>query len=69
MALELMWLSRDTIAEKISLTRVIVRRHMNYLVKTGKIVGEMNYETEGRPCMLYKVWKKQMQTAELSGLK
>ena len=52
------WLSGDAIAEKIGLTSVTVRRYMNYLVETGKVIGEMNYETGGRPCMLYKIWKK-----------
>ncbi len=49
------WLSGDAIAEKIGLTSVTVRRYMNYLVETGKVVGEMNYETGGRPCMLYRI--------------
>lgn len=49
------WLTGDEIAEKISLTGVTVRRYMNYLTETGVVVGEMNYETGGRPCMLYKV--------------
>ena len=51
------WLTGDAIAEKIGLTSVTVRRYMNYLAETGKVVGEMNYETGGRPCMLYRVEK------------
>lgn len=49
------WMTGDSIAEEIGLTGVTVRRYMNYLAETGKVVGEMNYETGGRPCMLYKV--------------
>ena len=49
------WLTGDEIAEKVSLTSVTVRRYMNYLAESGKVVAEMNYETGGRPCMLYKI--------------
>ena len=49
------WLTGDEIAEKIGLTGVTVRRYMNYLAETGLVVGEMNYETGGRPCMLYRM--------------
>lgn len=49
------WMTGDAIAEKIGLTGVTVRRYMNYLAESGKVVGEMNYETGGRPCMLYKI--------------
>ena len=49
------WLTGDAIAEKVGLTGVTVRRYMNYLAESGKVIGEMNYETGGRPCMLYRV--------------
>ena len=49
------WFTGDEIAEKIGLTGVTVRRYMNYLAESGRVIGEMNYETGGRPCMLYKV--------------
>ena len=49
------WLAGDAIAEKIGLTGVTVRRYMNYLEESGKVIGEMNYETGGRPCMLYRI--------------
>lgn len=49
------WHTGDEIAEEIGLTVVTVRRYMNYLVQSGKVLGEMNYETGGRPCMLYKL--------------
>lgn len=48
------WLTGDEIAQKIGLTGVTVRRYMNYLAQSGKVIGEMNYETGGRPCMTYK---------------
>ena len=49
------WLTGDEIAEKTGLTSVTVRRYMNYLVESGKAQGEINYETGGRPCILYKI--------------
>lgn len=49
------WLTGEEIAEKTGITSVTVRRYMNYLVESGKVQGEINYGTGGRPCMLYKV--------------
>jgi response regulator of citrate/malate metabolism len=48
------WFTGDELAEKVGLTGVTVRRYMNYLAESGKIIGEMDYETGGRPCMRYK---------------
>ena len=45
------WFTGDDIAEKVGLTGVTVRRYMNYLAESGRVTGEMNYETGGRPCM------------------
>lgn len=47
----------DEIAEKVGLTGVTVRRYMNYLAESGRVIGEMNYETGGRPCMKYQLSK------------
>ena len=49
------WLTGDRIAVETGLTGVTVRRYMNYLVESGKVMGKMNYETGGRPCMIYKI--------------
>ena len=48
------WLTGDDIAQNIGLTGVTVRRYMNYLTKNGTVVSEINYETGGRPCMMYR---------------
>ena len=29
-------------------------KYMSYLEESGKVIGELNYETGGRPCMRYK---------------
>lgn len=49
------WLAGDDIAAEIGLTGVTVRRYMNYLAASGKVKGDMNYDTGGRPCMRYKI--------------
>lgn len=49
------WLTGDEISEKIGLTSVTVRRYMNYLAETGRVISEINYETGGRPRMQYKI--------------
>ncbi len=49
------WFTGDEIAENIGLTGVTVRRYMNYLAQSGRVISEMNYETGGRPCMRYKI--------------
>lgn len=51
------WLTGEQIAERVGLTGVTVRRYMNYLATAGMAVGEINYETGGRPCMIYKLCK------------
>lgn len=51
------WMTGDEIAKKISLTGVTVRRYLNCLAESGKVICEMNYETGGRPCMVYKIVK------------
>ena len=51
------WFTGDEIAEKTKLTGVTVRRYMTYLTEIGMVIGDLNYETGGRPCMLYKIAK------------
>lgn len=50
-------LTGEEIADKVGLSRVTVRRYMNFLLEKGKITGRMNYETGGRPSMIY-IWNK-----------
>lgn len=47
-------LTGEEIADHVGLSRVTVRRYMSYLIECGRISGRMNYETGGRPSMLYK---------------
>lgn len=48
-------ITSDYISEQTGLTAVTVRRYMSYLEENGKVIGELNYETGGRPCMYYRI--------------
>ena len=49
------WMTGEEIAEKTGLTTVTVRRYMTYLTETGIAESEMNYETGGRPSVVYRL--------------
>jgi len=49
------WISGDTIAEEVGLSSVTIRHYMNYLVNQKYVKETINYETGGRPSMLYKI--------------
>ncbi|MEE1315346.1 MAG: response regulator [Faecalimonas sp.] len=49
------FLPGETIAEKTGLTTVTVRKYMSYLEEQGIVKNQMNYETGGRPCVLYSL--------------
>ncbi len=48
------WVSGDQISEDVGLSSVTVRHYMGYLMEKGEVNGEINYETGGRPSMLYR---------------
>lgn len=43
----------ESIAERSGFSIVTVRRYLSYLVDQGEAVSLVNYDTGGRPCMLY----------------
>lgn len=49
------WQSGDMVSEKIGVSIVTVRHYMSYLVEQKIIQESINYETGGRPCMLYRL--------------
>lgn len=49
------WMTGEEIAEKTGLTTVTVRRYMTYLTEAGIAESEMNYETGGRPGVVYRI--------------
>lgn len=49
------FLSCDEIANAISLSRITVRRYLNYLLESGKITSRIDYSTGGRPSIRYRL--------------
>ncbi|MDO4489997.1 MAG: response regulator [Lachnospiraceae bacterium] len=45
----------DEIAKEIGLSRITIRRYVNYLMDTGLLVSEIDYGTGGRPSIRYKI--------------
>ena len=45
----------DDIASHVGLSVVTVRRYMNYLAEQHIVDSEMDYNTGGRPCIVYKL--------------
>ena len=48
------WQTVDMISESLGISVVTARTYLNYLVREKKIQEDINYNTGGRPCMLYK---------------
>mgnify|MGYP003292894318 CR=1 FL=1 len=48
------WVDGECVAEDVGLSSVTVRHYMSYLVQTGFVKESINYETGGRPSLLYK---------------
>ena len=46
--------SSEEISREVGLSRITVRRYMNYLLETGVIVSQVDYTTGGRPSIRYR---------------
>lgn len=46
-------LTSERISEEVHLSQVTVRRYMNYLLEQQEIVSDIDYNTGGRPSMIY----------------
>lgn len=44
----------EQVAEQIHLSRITIRRYMNYMVDTGEIISSIDYQTGGRPSIKYR---------------
>ena len=51
-----MLFTSEQIAEQVQLSRITIRRYMNYLTETGELVSVIDYKTGGRPSIKYG-WK------------
>ena len=59
-------LTQKQLAEQIHLSRITIRRYMNYMVDTGELVSDIDYKTGGRPSIRYR-YGKSAPTNERSG--
>ena len=46
-----------SISEAVGLSKVTVRSYLNFLIETGHLVSSIDYETGGRPRVLYRLGK------------
>ena len=44
----------EQIAEQVHLSRITIRRYMNYMVENGELSSSINYQTGGRPSIKYR---------------
>lgn len=44
----------EEIAEQVHLSRVTIRRYVNYMLEREEIISEVNYQTGGRPSIRYR---------------
>ena len=48
------WLSSEAVAERVGLSRITVRRYLNYLTEMREVESAMDYQTGGRPSIQYR---------------
>ena len=46
-------LTSEEIAEQVRLSRITIRRYVNYMVETGELPSSIDYHTGGRPSIRY----------------
>ncbi|MBQ6385502.1 MAG: response regulator [Lachnospiraceae bacterium] len=49
------YLTSDEISKSIGLSRITVRRYLNYLLENGEITSMVDYTTGGRPSLRYRI--------------
>ena len=45
----------ESISSSAGLSKVTIRRYLNYLIETGQVLSFIDYETGGRPRILYRL--------------
>ena len=46
-------LTSEEIAEQVHLSRITIRRYVNYMVEAGELASSIDYQTGGRPSIRY----------------
>ena len=49
------YISSEALAEETSLSKVTIRRYMNYLISEETAESTIDYGTGGRPSILYRI--------------
>ena len=47
--------SVEELARHAGISRVTVRQYMGRLVESGRVLTDVNYNTGGRPCVVYRL--------------
>lgn len=45
--------SAEQLAKLLDISKVTIRKYMHYLTQNGEILEQINYDTGGRPCLIY----------------
>lgn len=45
----------ESISSAINLSRVTIKRYLNYFIETGSVTSTVDYKTGGRPCIIYHI--------------
>lgn len=45
----------EEIARQVNLSRITVRRYMNYMLETNQVISTIDYQTGGRPSIKYRI--------------
>ena len=51
------YLTSDEISKNIGLSRITVRRYLNYLIEKGELTSTVDYKTGGRPSIRYRIYR------------
>ena len=43
----------EQIAEQMHLSRITIRRYVNYMLEQGELISQIDYQTGGRPSIRY----------------
>jgi len=52
------FLTSEEISAHTGLSKVTVRRYMNYFIESNEVISEVDYRTGGRPSIKYKIQDK-----------
>jgi len=57
-------MTSEKIAKEVQLSSVTVRRYMNYLLEKQRVISDIDYNTGGRPGVVYRYIEQEERLAE-----